>query len=186
MNKKELRDKFKDIRLHIQNKAKKSNIITNKVISTENYKSAKVIALYCSMPCEVDTALLIEKTLSLKKKVVLPKIVKENNLEFYEIFSVDDINNVNFFGIKEPVVLEDNFISASKIDLMIIPGICFDIEKNRIGFGKGYYDRYLQINSSTEKMGICFYEQLLLEGHIPSDEFDIKMDMIITDREIVY
>ena len=65
-----------------------------------------------------------------------------------------------------------------KIDLIIVPGICFDKANNRLGFGKGYYDKYLA-NKNIKKFGICFKEQLL--DDIPTDNNDIKMDLIITD-----
>ena len=68
------------------------------------------------------------------------------------------------------------------IDLVIVPGVCFDKEKNRIGFGKGYYDRFLQ-NANINTIGICFEEQIV-ENRIPITEYDVKIKKIITDKKI--
>ena len=152
MNKKDLRAKFKNIRESIKNKKEKSYIITDKIINSECYKNSNIIALYGSMPFEVDTNLLIEKSLLLKKRVVLPKIVRENRMEFYEIFSLDDIEKSNTFGLKEPII-QGAAVLNSNIDLIIVPGICFDTAKNRVGFGKGYYDRFLTNSRNIKKIG---------------------------------
>ena len=77
----------------------------------------------------------------------------------------------------EPMYNKDN-IYKGKIDLIIVPGVGFDQNNNRLGYGKGFYDHFLK-NKNIFKIGICFKEQLLDE--IPVNEYDIKMDLIITN-----
>ena len=83
------------------------------------------------------------------------------------------------FGILEPS--QNGKIFTQKIDLMIVPGISFDKERNRLGYGKGYYDRFLACNK-TFKIGVCF-EETRCES-LTCDKHDIKMDLVITDKKI--
>lgn len=170
--KEELRKKYKEIRNNIKDKDIKSNIIKNKIINTTEYKNSKVIALYKNLNTEVYTNELINYTLNDNKIVVLPK-VKDNTLVFYKT------DNKSFtkskYNIYEPIETD----IVDNIDLFIVPGICFDKYKNRLGFGKGYYDRALKTNS--KKIGICFEEQIY-DNKIDTNEYDIKMDKVITDK----
>ena len=156
MDKSILRDKFIKIRNNIKNKQEKSDIIIKKIVETEFYKKANVIAVYVSLYCEVDTTKLITKALKDQKTVVVPKIKDRYNMEFYKIESEEELNAINQFGINEPLGEESSMIDKEQIDVMIIPGICFDKSKNRVGFGKGYYDKYLfQNNSFLHILLIC-------------------------------
>ena len=176
MNKSELRKKYISIRKEVKDKVKKSNSIFEKVIDSEEYKSSRVIGLYKSLPSEVNTDRLIEY--SLNDKVVLLPRVEGDNIVFYRIF-----NNQEFvkssFGIYEPTQGE----IITSIDLLIVPGICFDKHCNRIGFGKGYYDRFLE-GKDIRTIGICFEEQIC--GSIKTDEHDKKLSKVITDKNIYF
>lgn len=180
VKKQELRKKYSFIRSKIENKEAKSIKITNKLIESKEFKCAKVVALYKSIKSEVDTAKLIENALKLGKIVVLPKVFN-SSLNFYKINSVDEKLVKSKFGIKEPEANSTNFIDKNKIDLIIVPGLAFDKENNRLGFGKGYYDRYLNSFKGTS-IGICFSEQLLEKNLIPTNENDVKVKMVITDK----
>lgn len=182
MDKEILRNKFKIIRETITYKELKSNIITNKILSNEIYKKSKVIGLYSSLPFEVNTFRLIEASLKNNKIVALPCVVSKTKMEFYKINSIEDINSLGYLGIKEPEKKISELINKFDIDVIIIPGLCFDKAKNRIGFGKGYYDRYLEDADNIIKIGICFNEQIFTNGYISDKEHDIKMNMIITDK----
>lgn len=181
MNKEELRKEFLIIRKNIQNKQEKSKSIHNKMMTLDEYKKSNAIAVYCSLPNEVDTYGFIQETLKLGKKVVVPKIIEDNVMEFYQINSLNDLVETSTFGIKEPRKIESNIVPKNKIDLAIIPGICFDEKRNRIGFGKGFYDRYLEKSLQIYKVGICFEEQVSKEI-INSDRYDIVMDVVVTDK----
>ena len=173
-NKNELREKYKNIRKNILNKEEKSKEITNNIINTEEYKKSKIIGIYYSLDSEVNTKYLIDKSLNDKKIVCLPKVI-DNDLVFYRYEKNNKLLKSSF-GVLEPV--NNEIISKNDINLMIVPGICFDKNNNRIGFGKGYYDRYLG-GTNIYKIGICFEEQLLKDDYILCEENDIKMDKIV-------
>ena len=159
INKEELRIKYLQTRKELPNKKEKSKTIVTKIIETKEYQKAKVIALYKSLPSEVNL----------------------DDLFFYEISSNEKLIKSNF-GILEPLPNEDKLVDKKQIDLVIVPGICFDKDKNRLGFGKGFYDRYLA-HSSIYKIGICFHNQVLTDNTLPVNQFDIKMDKVMTESE---
>ena len=182
-NKKELRKQYIELRKNIHNKDLKSDIIFNKIINLEEYKSSKTIAIYKSMKDEINTKKLIEYSFCNKKTVVLPR-VEGNNMDFYKINSLYDKFETSKLGVEEPISDINNIIEPSKIDLIIVPGICFDIYKNRLGFGKGFYDRFL-CNTKIKKIAICFEEQIMKNTRLPITNNDIKMDIIVTDGRII-
>lgn len=171
-----LRKQYISIRNNIKNKKEKSTIITKKVIEEEAYKNAKIVAVYKSLPSEVDTIELIEHSITLGKTVVLPKVVCDD-LKFYKI-TLNDKLVKSKFGVEEPIENEANFVAKEKIDLVIVPGVCFDRENNRLGFGRGYYDRFLA-NANLYTIAICFEEQMT--DKIFTEDNDIKMKKVITD-----
>ena len=181
MKKEELRKKYILIRNRVENKTQKSEIISEKIQEQIEYKNAKIIALYKNLKSEVSTEKLIEDSINLGKCVALPKVVN-NELKFYKIKSLKEKFIKSNFGVEEPIENEINYINQKDIGLIIVPGICFDKEKNRLGFGKGYYDRYLQ-NENINTIGICFEEQIV-ENIIPTTEYDVAMKKIITDKKI--
>ena len=87
------------------------------------------------------------------------------------------------FGVQEPFDETENIIFPEKIDLVIVPGLCFDKSKNRLGYGGGFYDRFL-IKTKAVKIAICFDEQIIENGSLPVNKYDIKTDVIITDKRI--
>ena len=183
MNDKEiLRKEFINIRKNIENKKEKSYEIFKRVINLDEYKNSNTIALYKNLDNEVNTDNLIDYSLSNGKIVTLPRVVG-NNLVFYIIKSIDDNLERSSFGILEPLEDKNNIIDNFKIDLVIVPGVCFDTLKNRIGFGKGFYDRFLE-ESKAYGIAICFEEQVLKNRIIPKEENDVKVKKIVTDKKI--
>ena len=179
MNKQELREKYLLIRKSIQDKEKRSLIIIKKIIETSFYQEAHTIALYKNLPSEVDTNELINRCLQDNKIVVLPRVI-DDNLSFYRIDTSEVFTKSNF-GILEPKEDPTKEVDKSTIDLIIVPGVCFDLEHNRLGFGKGFYDRYLD-GINIPSIAICFDEQVLKEELIPTNENDMKTRLIITDK----
>ena len=173
MNKDELRKLMINKRKDILNKKEISNIIINKIINLDIYKDATTIAIYNSLKDEVDTTYLIKESLS-NKIVLLPRII-DNKMVFITINNNTKYIKSNL-GVLEPI----GDIYSDKIDLIIVPGIAFDNKLNRLGFGMGYYDKYLS-NHDIYKIGICFDEQIV--DSVPVNELDIKMDMIITKEK---
>ncbi len=180
IDKKKLRSKYKEIRRNVLDKKIKSEIISKKIIGDQSYKNSNIIAIYNSFGDEVDTSTIIKKSLELGKIIAIPKVFLDNTMLFYRI---TDFNNLvkNNYGIKEPNGINVDLISKENIDLFIVPGICFDKKRNRVGFGKGYYDKYL-VNTNSLKIGICFDEQILSD-YIKAEKTDVKMDVVITDKQ---
>lgn len=172
--KNELRKKNIILRKQINNKELKSTKIVHKILDLEIYQKSKVICLYNAMSNEVNLNNLIKISLNLGKKVLLPRVYHE--LIFLEI-SWNTIYEKSLLGIMEPVYSKKD-IYDGEIDLIIVPGVAFDNQNNRLGYGKGYYDAFLK-NKSVFKIGVCFSEQIV--DKIPYDNNDIKMDLIIKE-----
>ncbi len=183
ISKYELRLNYKKVREKVEKKELKSKEIIKKILELEEYKKAETIAIYKNFSSEVSTTELIKLSLENNKIVCLPKI-KNGQIEFYKVSSVENDLAKNKFGIEEPIEDKENLIDRADINLMIVPGLCFDMENNRLGFGKGYYDKYLE-NTEIYKIGICFDEQILKNKIIPVTSNDIKMNKIITDKQII-
>lgn len=176
-----LRKKYRNIRGNILNKAEKEEMIRKKVIDLIKIKNAKVIGLYASYKDEVNTFLLINELKHMNKIIVLPRMNNDQEMNFYCYNSYDELIK-NDYGILEPKK-ENTIIDPKSIDVVIVPGLVFDIYKNRIGYGKGYYDKYLK-NTNIYKIGICFDEQIIDE-EIASESFDVKMDLIISEKRVI-
>ncbi len=179
MNKQELRSKYLSIRKDIADKKKKSLLIMKKVIETSIYKDSHVIALYKNLPNEVDTSELIRRCLEDGKVVALPRVTN-NDLIFYQINDNSELSK-STFGVLEPEENPNNIVEADSIDLIIVPGVCFDLEHNRLGFGKGFYDRYLE-NINIPSIALCFDEQIIKDDKIPTSTNDVQIRLIISDK----
>lgn len=136
------------------------------------FKNATTILLYHSLPDEVDTHDFISKW-SPFKRILLPT-VKRDELELRVYKDVQDLQTGSY-GIQEST--GDVFSDYNEIDCVLVPGMAFDREGDRLGRGKGYYDRLLS-RLPAIKIGICFPFQLVEQ--VPTDECDIRMDMVIT------
>lgn len=159
--------------------SKSKKIILN-LMSDDIYKNAKNIFCYYSFKNEVHTIDFIELAVNDKKNIAIPKIIDKSNMVAIK-YDKDNLEK-NSFGIYEPQNFE--IVDPKIFDLIIVPGIAFDIKKNRIGFGKGYYDRYLKnTNENSLKVALSFELQML--DNIENDENDIKMDIIITENGII-
>ncbi len=161
-------NKFSDNELHVF-----SNTIWEKVENLNEFVNANIIAIYWSLKSEVSTQEFIN--IWYKKKIILLPCIDENELRFKK-FSDDKKMGLNpGFGVKEPTgkVAGD----YENIDLIIVPGVAFDKNNNRLGRGKGFYDRFLK-KTNAYKLGVCFPFQLF--ENIPVTDNDVKMDQVIT------
>ena len=155
-----------------------SEEVIDSLVALDEFQKATCIFCYYSLPDEVDTHALIEKYAQ-EKKFILP-VIHGDELLLRE-YQPNDTMNASSFGILEPE--GTNFTQYKAIDLVIVPGVAFDTQKNRLGRGKGYYDRILS-KIKAKKVGICFDFQLL--GNVPTETFDIPMDKVVTQNEILF
>lgn len=147
--------------------------INNKIINSEIYNSSKVVYCYCSVNNEVDMSVLMLDCLNKNKTLALPKVIG-NDMMFYTITDFKQLKS-GYMKIPEPIV--ENI--APKPDIVIVPGLAFTKEGKRIGYGAGFYDRYLK-NISAYKIGVGFDFQIVNE--LKQHENDIKLDTIITNE----
>ncbi|MBU0615096.1 MAG: 5-formyltetrahydrofolate cyclo-ligase [Nanoarchaeota archaeon] len=173
-----LREKVRNQRNNLSKEFVRSNsqIIKQKLFQTKEYQKAKSVLFYVSFGNEVNTLEMIKEALA--EKIVAVPIVQENDIVASVIKDIKELDSANKFGIKEPSFIN----SIEKIDLVIVPGLAFDRQGYRLGFGKGYYDKFLS-KLSTKTIGICFDFQIL--DKLPAEEHDIRIDKIITEKQTI-
>jgi 5-formyltetrahydrofolate cyclo-ligase len=186
MNKAELRKEVLQKRDSIEPSIKKikDRAVMARLKGLNEFKSAKTLLLYASFRSEVDTHELIKECLGAQKRVLLPRVnYLLKKLEIREIESLNDIEK-GHWGIPEPkrtTPLRD----LNTADIIIVPGVCFDRKGGRIGYGAGYYDKLLKgLNRAIPVIALAYDEQIVEE--VPLEAHDRRVDMIITDREVIY
>ncbi len=157
----------------------KSMQIFEQLITVPEFKRADRIYTYVSMDNEIDTIMLIDYSLSLEKRVFVPR-VSGKDMEFYEISDISELNP-GYMGIYEPDI-NGREPDYSRTGFMCMPGLAFDRSYNRIGYGGGFYDRYLSVENKLYKAALA-YEAQLLES-IPAQDGDVRPDMIVTEENI--
>lgn len=169
--------------LTIEFKSNYDKIIFNRLINSEVYKKAKSIFTYISFGSEVDTKKFIEYALKDNKDIYVPKTDKANKeMIAIRINSLDNMS-VDKWGIFEPKYVDKNKIGEN-FDLIIMPGVAFDRVGNRIGYGGGYYDKYIS-NIVCDSMKLALAYDLQIVNKIETEEHDIKVNNIITNKEFI-
>ncbi len=174
-SKSQIRDRYKKI-LKAADKNKSTCIQQNCLLIPE-FKTARKIMIYNDADKEPATSSLLEECLRTGKTACMPQI-QGNELRIIEVTKQTKFRR-GTFNLREP---EGNEIPPSELELIFIPLIAFDRKKNRIGRGKGYYDRLLKKTNAT-KAGVGYSELEVKE--IPAEQHDVKMDIIITEMEII-
>lgn len=180
--KNKLRNEFKTKRAELELKNEKSLKICNILLNSDTYKNAKIILCYSSLNGEVDTDTIINKVLEDKKILTLPRCVDKNgSMNFYIVNSLNDLST-GMFGIKEPdcnCKLLDVFDNS----ICLVPALSFDKKGYRLGYGKGYYDRFLE-NYNGISVGLCYND--LISEELPINEYDKNTDVVITENGIFF
>lgn len=168
-------------------RAQKSTRIIHKIIEHDRYQQADSILVYVNYKSEVETTGLIETALKDGKAVYCPR-VQGKEMEFYRIHAIQELVD-GYKGIREPVenkdkifVMEETAGKKKSDSLMIMPGSAFDEQRNRIGYGGGYYDKYLEKHPLLYTIALGF--QCQIQKSIPADTFDWKPDVIVTECNI--
>ena len=182
LSKKEIRKYITDRKnaMTEDEKVSKSLRIQELLFESPEYAAAENVFVYVSYNQEVITDGIIQQSIRDGKSVFVPRINNDNIMEFYRIISMEDDLKPGKFGIYEPV---GDCRDDSRKGLMVMPGLAFDRDFHRIGYGGGYYDRYLACENCMVKAAVAFEFQILEE--VPHDEFDISPDMIITENHIL-
>lgn len=173
MKKEFLRKKYKEKRDNIKNKVTKDNLIYQKVINNKDILSSKTLLIYISINSEVDTIKIINYFLN-TKNIAVPKII-DNDMFFCYVTNINELTSGKY-NIPEPT--NENIVTDFDNAICIVPGICYDKKNYRVGYGKGYYDRFLSKNK-IKTIGLC-YKECMIEK-IDNDKYDYKIDEVITD-----
>lgn len=180
--KNKLRKELLASRRNIQDKAEKDKKIFSHLLSLDEIQSSGVFFVYASSAIEVGTRSFIEYALGAGKKIALPVCDTEKcEMTFYYINSLDCLHESGYKGILEPSPDKCTKASFDEKTVCIVPALSYDSEGFRLGFGKGYYDRFLACFSGTA-IGIC-YEENLREA-LPRNRFDKNVSITVTDKEI--
>ena len=190
MDKRELRTKYiaKRQTIPTEEKQVKSRQILERFVELPEYQKAENILAYASRKGEVITDEIILDALSLGKNVFCPKVtdVERSQMEFVRINSLEEMSE-GAFGIREPQMNESSDV-AKELDpentLVIMPGAVFDRQLNRIGYGAGFYDRYLKKYPFYKTVALCFACQIADEV-IEADVNDVKPGMLVTEDELI-
>jgi len=163
---------------------KKDLRIMKKLFTLPEFKKAHTLLFYASFRTEVNTIDMIKESLKIGKRVVLPKVDKDRHrLNLYEIKDTGELIP-GYSGISEPFLPDAKFVNVNDIDLMIIPGTGFDYSGNRLGYGAGYYDAFLSDMHEKIPLIALAYEEQLIDS-IPPEIHDIKVDIIVTDKQVI-
>ncbi|MDS1029199.1 5-formyltetrahydrofolate cyclo-ligase [Bacillota bacterium LX-D] len=165
--------------------AEKSSLIINKVIALEEYQKAKTIMLYLAFRNEVDTTLLIKHAMTEGKKVVIPVSDMQNiALIPTELRNYPGDLEEGAYGILEPKKEAFHFVDPQEIDLLIVPGVAFDGQGYRLGYGAGYYDRFIpQLRTDTTILALAF--ELQIVQRVFPESHDKQMQFIVTEERIL-
>jgi 5-formyltetrahydrofolate cyclo-ligase len=156
--------------------------IASRLYEDEDWKQAKVIGITISKKPEVDTYQIIKRAWEIGKQVVVPKCnPKEKKMAFRTITDFSQLETV-YYGLFEPIEAVTKEVSSDGIDLIIVPGLAYTREGYRLGFGGGYYDRYL-LNYSGKTLSLAFADQLVPK--FPVENHDIPVSKIITNDEVI-
>lgn len=172
----------KRLKLTQEEVREKSEKIISSLFELEDFKKAGFIMFYVDCRNEVITKDAIEKALSMGKRVAVPKTVKGEGLWAIEIKSLKELST-GLFGIMEPKNVE-NRVDPKELDLVIVPGIAFDMRGYRLGYGAGYYDRFLpELRQGVKKIALAFEMQIV--DLLPAEKHDVRMDAILTEKGLL-
>jgi len=181
-SKSELRTYFKNIRnnINVKDRVKKSTLIKNYFLS--EFSEEKVYFIYKSYLSEVNTEGIIKELFKMNKTVLIPKCDIHTETMSAVKISEKNLFKLNQYGISESDT--DDFFEG-KIDVVVLPGLVFDKNGNRIGYGKGYYDKFLNsLNYKPLTVGLCYSQQITDSIDICNNN-DVKLNYIVTDQEII-
>lgn len=178
-----LRRKYKKIRATMPQglKPELDGKLTSRFLQLEEYKSCDTLFAFVSSEIECDTSKIIARAFNDNKRVAVPKCLEESGeMDFYFIKSFSDLSPGKF-GILEPLPEKCERVTDFSRGLCLVPGLSFDYQGYRLGFGKGYYDRFLQSFGGVTA-GICYNK--CIQNELPKGAYDRAVDILITEKFI--
>lgn len=186
-NKKQLRERILQQRnaLSTEMRGEKSRAISQRLLSLPQFQSAQWIMSYVTFRSEVDTIPFIEASLVRGKRMVVPVVEKSTRrLLISEIRDIARELVPGAYGIMEPAENFWRIISPQLLNLVVVPGVAFDLQGNRLGYGGGYYDRFLKTLSPGVSLIAVAFDLQVVEK-IPAEHHDLKVHLIVTESRLI-
>ncbi len=176
-----LRREWKSRRAEILGREEKSREITGRLLRLPEILAAGTVFVYLSFGSEVDTLSLTAELLSMGKRIAVP--VCDPQTHTMEAVEIGDITSLkpSTYGILEPDSTAKR-VPKKEVDIVMVPGLAFDQEGYRLGYGGGYYDKYLEEFAGIS-IGVCFRE--CLADRLPRENYDKPVDRIMTEKGLV-
>lgn len=179
--KREMREKYSAVRngMDAEKREEFDKKIFDRLTASITYRHSNEILLYASVGSEIDTWRIFDAAIKAGKKVAFPLCFEDNTMKYYYVNSRDDLETGSF-GILEPKKGLEEY-SPQSLSLCVVPGIVFDKEGYRIGYGKGFYDRFLSSFPGV-KVGLVYSNMIVPK--VPRGRFDKHVDILISERGV--
>lgn len=184
MSKTDIRDFHLDKRMRLDCRRHRllGEQVQQELLRSRVFRSATALALYSPIKKEVDTGLIFSEAIAAHKRVFYPKVVADA-VRFYEVKTISNLT-VGSFNVLEPGCDHLAEAGVDDLDLIVVPGVAFDLTGRRLGYGRGYYDRLLVDRSrGCVTVGLCFESQL--EPILPTEEHDRPVDYLATEDRFI-
>lgn len=180
--KKDFRRIFREKRRHITDKSEKDKMICENILQSDLYQHSRQVLCYYPLEAEIDTRSVIRCALKDRKRLALPYCTDENgSMDFYYINSINQLKT-GLFGIMEPDIEICEKVSDFRNSVCLVPGYSFDMLGYRLGYGKGYYDRFLK-KFTIISIGLCYNN--FLSNELPADDYDAAVNFIATEDKLI-
>lgn len=156
---------------------KKSDQVCKNIISSELFQNAEKILAYAALGNEVDIRSVIEEGWRQNKRIAFPKVFGDS-MNYFEVGDFSELEE-GAFHVMEP---QENRPADWEDALVLVPGVAFDRKKNRMGYGKGYYDRYFAGKTGCVRLGIAY--ELQVAEQLPTEENDLPMEYLVTEKSL--
>jgi 5-formyltetrahydrofolate cyclo-ligase len=171
--------------LGIRDRHEKSAAITERILSMPGMDSWETLFVYVNFRSEVETLQLIQRCLEKDKRVVVPLVDSaQSTMIALQVTDLDRDLQPGYFDIPEPDPTKTSLVAGKEIDAVILPGSVFDAEGGRLGYGGGYYDRFL-VNDAPQACRIGLAFELQVVEAVPLEPHDQRLDYLVTDERII-
>ncbi len=176
-----LRRIFRQMRIDMpcEEKAERDRLIAQSFLALGSYRACKTLLIYYSTEIEVDTHTIINRAFADGKRVAFPVCRENGEMDFYTVESIGELLP-DAYGIPAPEAHPSRLVDSFGETLCVVPALAYDLNGFRLGFGKGFYDRYIG-RTGVKTIGLC-YESFVVEK-LAVDEFDCSADALLTDTE---
>ena len=177
--KQQIRKKYKTLRNEMSGEEvrKKSDQICKNIIASEIFRKSEKILAYAPLGNEVDIRPVIEEGWRQNKRIAFPKVFGDT-MKYFEISDFTELEE-GTFHVMEP---KENHSVDWADALVLVPGVAFDRKKNRMGYGKGYYDRFFEGKTSCVELGVAY--ELQVAEQLPTEENDLPMEYLVTEESL--